>query len=163
MSPAQTDVRAGLQHNYSKNNNTMKKICFLIILSFLYTGCKKDNHDLQPKIPIDLIGKWKTIAIYDTDGGSAPMWREFNTGQEYDIWFKNNSEYTQTDSSICNSGKYLVSEVWEITFENSCGDKDVQTIDSLSTHILIIDTKFFETIKIKYVKVGEKSWKNKIH
>lgn len=134
----------------------MKKILFLFMIVLLLVSCHKDKPIVvQPYIPADLIGKWKITEIFDTDGGSAPLWRVYNTAEEYDIWFKDNSDYTQPGTSTCYAGKYSVSEALKITFVNSCGDISIETIDSLSAHELIIDANWFEFMKTRYVKVAE--------
>jgi len=132
----------------------MKNLFPLILAFFLFFSCDEENTSIQPKIPPELIGKWKVIAIYDTYGGSSPEWRTYYTGKEYDIWFKSNSEFTVTDPiDTCNLGEYSVSADMQITYENPCYETSIVTIVSLNAELLIIDANHFEYMKTKYIKV----------
>jgi hypothetical protein len=139
----------------NKKHNIMKAI--ILLFSLLVLGCSKND---TPKgdpnnIPQELIGKWKIIEVYETDGASEPQWRNESTIYKYNIWFKNNGEYIKNEGDSYgiyelenNNLKYILTNT-----QNS----QVVYIENLTTDNLIIDFLNFEPYKHKYIKVSSES------
>jgi len=124
----------------------------VLILSLFLWGCSNDDSpkDEPNNIPQELIGKWKTVAVYETDGASEPQWRDEDTGAVYDYWFKSDGSFVQSDGIY--EGKYVVDSDLNLTLtiNSSINVK----IEELTSNILIIDCLNFEPLKYKYVKVS---------
>jgi len=129
----------------------MGKFKFIILL-FLISCIKDPVLEIEKTIPEYLIGKWKIVEVYSSEGGEPEEWRVDTTGFEYDIDFKNSGEYfVQADS--CNIGNYSV-ENEIITFVRDCNNSTWEyEIEILTTDTLIVITQIFELVKNKYVKV----------
>lgn len=124
----------------------------VLILSLFLWGCSNDDSpkDEPNNIPQELIGKWKTVAVYATDGASEPQWRDEDTGAIYDYWFKSNGEYVFFDG--ISSGVYSVNSENYLTLTNV--RSITYSIESISNDSLLIDCLNFEPLKYKYVKVS---------
>ena len=72
----------------------MKNI--LLILLLILLGCSDDNEDPKNNIPAELIGKWKIVEKYTSEGGSNHIWSHYDSGRIYDKWFKNDGTYVLT-------------------------------------------------------------------
>ena len=133
----------------------MKYILLILVITFL--GCSKGSEEPN-NIPPELIGKWKVVERYTTDGGSDPTWSLYDSGRIYDKWFKGDGTYILTRPSTnpdCMGGNYSVLEN-NITYSNNpCTTGAPVTIELLTENELIIDTNFFEPFKVKYIKVIE--------
>ena len=118
-------------------------------------GCSGDDTPKEEpnNIPQELIGKWKIVQVYETDGGSEPQWRDENTGHSYDYWFKSNGAFLQSDGVI--SGSYVIDENNDI--ELTVNSVKKYHIEYLSSNTLIIDLLNFEPLKLKFIKVSQKN------
>lgn len=124
----------------------------------MVTGCNKgSNDDPKSTIPPELIGKWKIVELYTSDGSNA-YWHVYDSGRVWDKWFKSDGTYLNTDTDLpidCMSGNYTVNNNY-IQYSNSpCVPEEPVIIESLSNRELTIDGNFFEPIKTKYIKVIE--------
>lgn len=134
----------------------MKKLSCCLLVLILVLGCNPDEPEPKPWVPDGLIGKWKTIAIFDTDGNGDPKWRFYQSDKEYDIWYKENGEYASfafINNDKCNNGTYSVNKNYDLTYYTPCSGTSIVHIESLLGDTLIIDANHFETIKNKSVKV----------
>lgn len=129
----------------------------ILIFSLFILGCSSDDTPKKEtnNIPKELIGKWKIVEVYETDGGSEPQWRNENTIYEYNIWFKNNGEYIKNEGDSYgiyelenNNLKYILT---------STQNSQTVHIENLTINSLIIDFLNFEPYKHKYMKVSSES------
>lgn len=137
----------------------MKYIYILFIIATLTLSCSKSDNEPENNIPTELIGKWKAIEIYSTDGGSPATWSLYDSGLVYDIWFKSHGTYMlgrdSSNNLECKEGNYSVIGN-EITYSDSpCAPEVPVFIESLTAVELIIDGNFFEPSKTKYIRVTE--------
>jgi len=126
----------------------------ILIFSLFILGCSNNhNPNEEPNIPQELIGKWKIIEVYETDGASEPQWRDEDTGAIYDYWFKSNGSFLQSDGAF--SGSYMIDENNDI--ELTINNVKKYHIEYLTSDSLIIDLLNFEPLKVKYVKISSES------
>ena len=127
----------------------------ILIFSLFILGCSKNDTPKEDpnNIPQELIGKWKIVQVYETDGGSEPQWRDEDTGHSYDYWFKSNGTYVKFDGIsngvyIINSGNYItLTNVSSVTY----------LIESISNDEILINYLNFEPLKYKYIKVSSEN------
>ena len=130
-----------------------------VVIMLLMQSCNPVEPDSQQWVPEELIGQWKTVAVFDSDGSNEPRWRDYQSDKTYDIWYKENGEYASFDFTYndqCNDGTYSVNKKYEITFYTPCAGIYIVQIDSLFGDTLIIDANHFEFIKTKSFRVGIK-------
>ena len=122
----------------------------------LSLSCSKHDDKSQNNVPQELIGKWKIVEIYSTDGGSPTSWSPYDSGEVYDIWFKENSEFIVSNMiEGCQIGSFSMSSNDEIIIDLPCSEQSIIPIDSLSESILITNTTYIEYELSKYQKVSE--------
>ena len=134
----------------------MKNMFLILIISLMSLGCSNNNDDPQNNIPAELIGKWKIVERFTSDGTSG-YWHSYDSGEIHDLWFKNNGEvfFTSLISTPCYKATYTVinNEIW---YSNStCIADTPNTIELLTENELLIDFNFFEPMKTRYIKVIE--------
>lgn len=127
---------------------------FFLIFSLFILGCSNDDTPKEEpnNIPQQLIGKWKIVEVYETDGGSEPQWRNEDTGAIYDYWFKSNSTFLQSDGIY--NGTYTIDTSMKLTFTTN--SPNTVLIEQLTSSQLIIDFLNFEPYKHKYIKVNSR-------
>ncbi|OQY05244.1 MAG: hypothetical protein B6I20_01590 [Bacteroidetes bacterium 4572_117] len=134
----------------------MKKTLFLLCLFFL--ACSDKSEPIVEeinKVPPELIGKWKIVEIYETDGGSLPSWRTYNSGNEYHVWFKFNNKYEKSGGALtCLTGNYTILDNNYLRYNSVCGGEQEVYIELLKKDSLIIDLKIFEAHKLRYIKIS---------
>ncbi|WP_445731196.1 hypothetical protein [Mariniflexile sp.] len=75
-------------------------LLFSIILSF--SSCSQND---EGKIDnISIVGTWKLIEVYSSDGGSQPRW--FSVDNGYTYTFESNGTFNSTRFSECQTGKF---------------------------------------------------------
>ena len=131
----------------------MKTLIYFLLTIFV-SGCTK-NDDPENNVPPELIGKWKIVEIYSSDGSSA-SWKPHDSGQVYDLWFKNGGE-TIVSNMIenCQVGTFSISANDEIIINLPCSEKSTIPIVSLTNTNLVTNTTYIEYELTKYVKVTE--------
>jgi len=79
----------------------------ILILSMLlsFTNCNSDNGAKEQDNSI--IGIWKLIETYGSDGGSNPLWTPVDNGYTYT--FHENGSFTSDRFSECSEGNYSIS------------------------------------------------------
>lgn len=126
----------------------------ILIFSLFIMGCSNDHTpNEEPNIPQELIGKWKIIEVYETDGGREPQWRDEDTGAIYDYWFKSDGTFLQSDGIY--NGTYTIDTSMKLTF--TINSPNTVSIEQLTSTQLIIDFLNFEPYKHKYIKVSSES------
>ncbi|MCD6179529.1 MAG: lipocalin family protein [Bacteroidales bacterium] len=136
----------------------MKKIFFLVSIFFIScTGQIDPIIDDSFPIPPELIGKWKIVEIYETNGVCVyPCWRDYISNNKYHVRFKEDNTYETIDGDpTCLTGTYTVSKDNLLKYSSSCGGEQEVYIELLQNDSLIIDLKIFEPHKLKYVKISE--------
>lgn len=115
------------------------------------SGCTK-NDNPENNVPPELIGKWKIVEIYSSDGSSA-SWKPHDSGQVYDLWLKSDWTYLTLDNNVnCNKGNFSINNN-QITF-HPCASEYPLTIETISAEILILRDNFTpEVYKTKYLKI----------
>lgn len=137
----------------------MKNLILTIILATITLSCSKNDNETQNNIPTELIGKWKIIEVYTTEGGlNDGAWSSYDSGHEYDTWFKNDGTFLLTNPSTnpdCMGGNYSILEN-NITYSNNpCSIDQPVTIELINEINLIINLNHFEIYKTKYQKITE--------
>ncbi|MBF2708278.1 hypothetical protein [Flavobacterium soyangense] len=94
----------------------MKTLIYLPILLFLTMSCSKSNNDDSSKPSI--IGKWKLIELYNSDGGTSPTWHTVTNG--YVLEFFSNGTFTSTKHIECTTGSYIISPTNEVNMTYNC-------------------------------------------
>lgn len=126
----------------------------LLLLTITFLGCSKnDGNNPNEEIPSELIGKWKTVEIYTIEV-DPPSWSAYDSGENYDIWFKANGEVTfggRTDN--CSKANYSIDGNSLYYSGNPCISENPATIEALSDSELILNLNHFEIFKSKFVKV----------
>jgi|SRR5690606_10071730 len=81
---------------------------FILIFGLLFTvsGCSSDDNDID--YGEGLIGTWKLVEVYLSDGGSQSAWVSVKNGYVYT--FKNNGTFTSSRFEECNRGKFEETE-----------------------------------------------------
>ena len=133
----------------------MKNI--ILILSLLTLGCSNDNTPKEESnnIPQELIGKWKIVEIFETDGGSNPEWRNENTIYGYNIWFKSNGVYIKNEGDT--QGRYELENNNIKYILASTQNSQTVHIENLTVNTLIIDFLNFEPYKHRYIKISSEN------
>lgn len=111
------------------------------------------QNDEPNNIPQELIGKWKIVEVYETDGASEPQWRDEDTGAVYDYWFKADKSFMQSDGTY--KGMYTVDSDLKLTL--TINSSNTLKIEKLKSDTLIIDFLNFEPYKCKYLKISSES------
>ena len=135
----------------------MKNMFLILTFSLMSLGCSNNNDDPQNNILPELIGKWKIVERYSTDGGSPASWSPYDSGEIYDKWFKSDGTFiiVGINNPDCASGTYSVENNYITYTDSPCAPEKPVIIESLTHTELIIDANFFEPIKTKYIKVIE--------
>jgi len=94
----------------------MKTLIYLPILLILTMSCSKSNNDDSSKPSI--IGKWKLIELYNSDGGTSPTWHTVTNG--YLLEFFSNGTFTSTKHIECTTGSYTISPTNEVNMTYNC-------------------------------------------
>lgn len=132
----------------------MKKVILIILVTITCFACSKNDENSKNEIPDKLIGKWKITEIYSTDGGSPATWSVYDSGEVYDIWFKENQIVSFTgNSNECMSASYSVIESSIYYTNNPCTTEDPIIIELLNDYELILDLNNIEPYKSKYIRV----------
>ncbi len=131
----------------------MKKLIIILMFSFSILGCTKDSDSENNNIPIELIGKWKAIEIYSTDGGSEPIWRNYSDQFTY-VFSNNNVTVRDNLQAGCNEGTFSIKNGNTIEFIFPCISYN-SYIETNTNTLLILDTKNFEPLKYKFKKISE--------
>jgi hypothetical protein len=131
----------------------MKAISLVFVLFIL--GCSNEQiPNIEPNnIPQELIGKWKIVEVYETDGASKPQWRNKNTGSIYDYWFKIDNSFLQSDGIY--EGTYSVDS--NMTLKLTINSSNSVKIETLNLDTLVINYLNFEPFKYKFRKVSSET------
>lgn len=126
-------------------------ICLFCLI--LALSCSKSNDELKNNVPQELIGKWKIIEIYSSDG-SNESWSSYDSGESYDIWLKSDWSYLSSNSNEdCNNGSFSINNA-QITFL-PCASEYPLTIETITVDILVLRDNFTpEVYKTKYSKIA---------
>jgi hypothetical protein len=134
----------------------MKKLYYLPILLILLLSCSKNenNDPVEPTV----VGKWKQIELYNSDGGSSTSWHAITNG--YTIEFLNNGTFNSTKHTECSTGKYTLSASNEITLTYNCTsytNKYIEKLESLTNTELILKPTYMtcdEGCSVKFRKMN---------
>ena len=86
----------------------MKNLIYLFCLVLSFSCSNKDDKP-ENNVPQELIGKWKLIEIYESDGNSN-SWVPYDSGESYDIWFKEDlGLVVSTMIEGCQIGSFSIS------------------------------------------------------
>ncbi|WP_452222492.1 hypothetical protein [Lacinutrix salivirga] len=132
----------------------MKNLIYLfcLVLSF---SCSNNDDKPENNVPQELIGKWKLIEIYASDGNSN-SWVPYDSGESYDIWFKEDlGLVVSTMVEGCQIGSFSISSNNEIVYNLPCSEQSIIPIESLSETTLITDVTYIEYELNKYEKITE--------
>lgn len=94
----------------------MKALFYLPVLFFSFLSCSKSDDNSASKQSV--IGKWKLIELYNSDGGSSPTWHPITNG--YTIEFLSNGTFNSTKYAECATGSYTISASNEISMTYNC-------------------------------------------
>jgi hypothetical protein len=134
----------------------MKTLFFIPVLIFTLLSCSKSDNDnsIEPSV----VGKWKQIELYNSDGGSSPNWHTVTNG--YTIEFLSNGTFNSTKHTECSTGKYTISSINEITLTYDCTNftnKYIEKQENLTNAQLILKPAYMncdEGCSVKFTKVN---------
>ena len=131
----------------------MKKLIYLFCLMLSFS-CSNSDDKPENNVPQELIGKWKIVEIYSSDG-SNESWSPYDSGESYDIWLKSDWSYVSSDSNEdCNNGSFSINND-QITFL-PCASEYPLTIETMTVEILVLRDNFTpEVYKTKYSKITD--------
>lgn len=118
-------------------------------------SCSNNDEKSQNNVPQELIGKWKIVEVYSTDGGSPASWSPYDSEEVYDIWIKENNTYISEDNDEnCKNGRFSLDND-QITF-HPCASEYPFTIEILTIDTLILRDNYIpDILKTKYSKIFE--------
>ncbi len=128
------------------------KTLFYLIFAIIINGCTKNEN--EPEI----IGKWKQIEIYGSDGGASPTWHPVSNG--YYLEFLKNGNFTSTKFSECNSGTFNYLNTNEVNMTYNCSNFSnnyIEIIESNTHTILILKPSYMECdegCSVKFEKIN---------
>lgn len=134
----------------------MKTLIYLPFLLFLTMSCSKSNDDDSSKASI--IGKWKLIELYNSDGGSSPNWHTITNG--YTIEFFSNGTFTSTKHIECTTGSYTISPTNEVNMTYNCvgfTNSYLEKVETNTSTQLILKPTYMncdEGCSVKFEKVN---------
>jgi len=100
----------------------MKSLILILSMLLSLTSCSDDDTKAQE---VSIIGTWKLIETYGSDGGSNPQWATVENGYTYTF---NNGGSIISNRFNCN-GSYTMS-LNDITINFSCSDSQFNLIYS---------------------------------
>jgi len=136
--------------------NIMKTLIYLPILLILTMSCSKSNNDDSSKPSI--IGKWKLIELYNSDGGTSPTWHTVTNG--YLLEFFSNGTFTSTKHIECTTGSYTISPTNEVNMTYNCVSFTNSYLEKVETNTstqLILKPTYMncdEGCSVKFEKVN---------
>jgi len=134
----------------------MKTLIYLPILLILTMSCSKSNNDDSSKPSI--IGKWKLIELYNSDGGTSPTWHTVTNG--YLLEFFSNGTFTSTKHIECTTGSYTISPTNEVNMTYNCVSFTNSYLEKVETNTstqLILKPTYMncdEGCSVKFEKVN---------
>ena len=134
----------------------MKTLIYLPILLFLTMSCSNSNDDDSSKASI--IGKWKLIELYNSDGGSSPSWHTITNG--YTIEFFSNGTFTSTKHIECTTGSYTISPTNEVNMTYNCvgfTNSYLEKVETNTSTQLILKPSYLncdEGCSVKFEKIN---------
>lgn len=99
----------------------MKSIILILSMLLSLTSCSDD--DVKPQ-ENDILGTWKLIETYGSDGGSNPQWTAVNNGYTYTF---NNDGTLISDRFTCNGSYSLLSQN-QVTISFDCADSQFNLV-----------------------------------
>ena len=115
----------------------MKALLYISLICLTLFSCSKDENDSKSSTTV--VGKWKQIESYQSDGGSSPAWSPISNG--YTLEFLDNGTFTATKFTDCQAGTYSVSTSNQIVMVYSCENfttNDLQQIEAISGSQIIL-------------------------
>ena len=92
----------------------MKSLILIFSMFLSLSNCSNDDtRTLETKI----VGTWKLVEVYGSDGGSSPQWTPVNNGYTYTF---SNGNNINSNRFTCN-GNYQVNSN-EVTISFNCND-----------------------------------------
>ena len=82
----------------------MKNLILIFSILIIFINCANDDTNKQEN---SIIGTWKLIETYGSDGGSNPQWSTITNGYSYT--FNQSGNFTSNRFSECSEGKYSIS------------------------------------------------------
>lgn len=134
----------------------MKAISYLSVLFFSLISCSKNN-DEKTTLP-SIVGKWKQIELYNSNGGNNPNWNVVTNG--YSIEFFSNGTYSSTKISDCSTGTYTISVTNEISMIYNCAGFTniyVEKIENNTNSQLILKPNYLncdEGCSVKFERIN---------
>ncbi|QBN20184.1 hypothetical protein [Flavobacterium nackdongense] len=134
----------------------MKTIFYLAILYFSALSCSKSEGDNSTKPSV--VGKWKQIELYNSDGGSSPSWHTITNG--YTIELLSNGTFNSTKHSECTTGSYTISSTNEISMTYNCSgftNNFIEKIETITNTQLILKPIYIncdEGCSVKFAKLN---------
>ena len=82
----------------------MKLLILILSILFSLTSCSRDEVNTHSK---RILGTWKLIETYGSDGGSSPQWTTVSNGYTYTF---GNDGTLISDRFTCNGSYILLSQ-----------------------------------------------------
>ena len=102
----------------------MKNLILIAVLFTSLSGCTNNENESRQIQESSIIGTWKLIEKYGSDGGSDPQWNTVEDGYVYT--FKNN-DIIISNRFNCN-GSYTLSSSNQVTITFDCSDSQFNLV-----------------------------------
>jgi len=96
----------------------MKNLILIFSILISLTSCNSDDTNKQEST---VIGNWKLIETYGSDGGNNPQWNSVANGYTYT--FNQNGSFTSNRFSECSEGNYSILAN-NLTLDYGCSNFD---------------------------------------
>ncbi|WP_445748358.1 lipocalin family protein [Polaribacter sp.] len=84
----------------------MKKLILTLAVILSFNSCSQSENN--EKENLSLIGTWKLIESYSSDGGNTPSWKTVENGYIYT--FNSDGSFTSNRFSECTKGNYKITD-----------------------------------------------------
>ena len=95
----------------------MKSLIFIVGIIISCHSCSQNNESEVEDNSI--IGTWKLVEVYSSDGGSNPKWNKIENGYVY--IFKSDNSFTSNRFSECETGSFTFSQT-QLILTYNCPD-----------------------------------------
>ncbi|WP_066225057.1 hypothetical protein [Formosa haliotis] len=97
----------------------MKNLIIFLSIILSFNSCSQNDEIIKKSNSI--VGTWKLIETYESNGGNNPQWTTISDGYTY--IFTKNGKFTSNRFSECTDGSYSITGI-NLTLDYSCNNFD---------------------------------------